>query len=69
MQQIHDGQCGLCTHFGEGHNQSSKFVQIRKSMQAPEDLIDNCGHPTHANLHLKVTPVSGCDGFEPAKKN
>ena len=27
-------------------------------------LVDECGHPKHAPLHLKVTPISGCDGFE-----
>ena len=36
--------------------------------QSPEDLIDDCGHPRHASLHLKVTPISGCDGFEPARR-
>ena len=30
------------------------------------DLIEECGHPRHASLNLKVTPISGCDGFEPA---
>jgi hypothetical protein len=29
--------------------------------------VDDCGHPRHASLHLKVTPISGCDGFEPAQ--
>ena len=43
------------------------LVQIRQSHQAPEDLIDDCGHPKHASLHLRVTPISGCDGFEPAQ--
>jgi hypothetical protein len=34
--------------------------------EAPDDLLDDCGHPRHASLHLKVTPISGCDGFVPA---
>jgi hypothetical protein len=39
-------------------------MQIRKNHEAPETLLDECGHPKHASLHLKVTPISGCDGFE-----
>ncbi|MDB5321960.1 MAG: hypothetical protein JWN40_3591 [Phycisphaerales bacterium] len=70
MQSIHDGQCGLCNHFGE-HDQIHRdtLVQIRTSHRAPEDLIDECSHPQHASLHLVVTPISGCAGFEPAKPN
>ena len=66
MQEVHDGQCGLCAHFGETHDDGDTLVQIRNSKEAPEDLVDDCGHPRHASLHLKVTPISGCDGFEPA---
>jgi hypothetical protein len=66
MEEIHDGQCGLCTHFGESHPNSEKLVQLRTSHDGPVDLLDECGHPRHASLHLKVTPISGCDGFEPA---
>jgi hypothetical protein len=69
MLQLQDGQCGLCTHFGEHHAQDSKLVQIRTSHKAPETLIEDCAHPKHATLHLKVTPASGCDGFEPAQAN
>lgn len=67
MQHIEDGQCGLCTHFGESHARDEKLVQIRVSKDGPEDLVDECGHPRHASLHLKVTPISGCDGFEAAR--
>jgi len=72
MQQVHDGQCGLCAHFGEHHEgeheagSTQQLAQIRRSHEAPESLVDDCGHPRHASLHLKVTPISGCDGFEPA---
>ena len=66
MQHVEDGQCGLCTHFGESHTGDEKLVQIRASHEAPETMVDECGHPRHASLNLKVTPISGCDGFEPA---
>ncbi|NYF78833.1 hypothetical protein [Granulicella arctica] len=63
MQAVHAGQCGLCTHFGEEHAKSSVLVTIHSSKQADAALLDECGHPKHAALHLKVTPISGCDGF------
>ena len=66
MTTVQNGQCGLCTHFGEGHEKAPKLVEIRSTHQAALDLVDDCGHPKHAGLHLKVTPVSGCDGFVPA---
>ena len=70
MFQVHDGQCGLCTHFGEVQpSDRQKLVQIRTSRQAPEDFIEGCGHPKHADLNLIVTPISGCDGFQPARMN
>lgn len=64
MQHVHDGQCGLCSHFGETHGNEEKLVAIRVSKEAPETLVDGCGHPRHASLHLMVTPISGCEGFE-----
>lgn len=69
MLQVHDGQCGLCAHFGETHaaDHAANLMQIRTKREAPETLLDDCGHPKHASLHLKVTPISGCDGFEVAK--
>lgn len=66
MQANHDGQCGLCTHFGEPHGASDVLVTILSSKRAAESLLDECGHPKHAALHLKVTPISRCDGFQPA---
>ena len=66
MQHVHDGQCGLCVHFGEPHSSDTKLVQIRASHEASETLVDECGHPRHASLNLKVTPISGCDGFSAA---
>lgn len=66
MIRLHVGQCGLCTHFGEHHTNNEQLVQIRQSHQAPENLVDECDHPKHAELNLLVTPISGCSGFEPA---
>lgn len=66
MQSLHSGQCGLCSHFGEHHAHSAALVTILSSKKADEGLLDECGHPKHAALHLKVTPISGCDGFAPA---
>ncbi len=65
MESVHNGQCGLCTHFGEGHK-SDVLVSIRSKHEADLKVLDECGHPKHAALHLKVTPISGCDGFVPA---
>jgi hypothetical protein len=69
MLQVHDGQCGLCAHFGEPHaaDHAPSLLQIRAKREAPETFLDDCGHPKHAALHLKVSPISGCDGFEVAK--
>lgn len=68
MTHVHDGQCGMCSHFGETHIPDRKLLQIRQKGEAPENLLDDCGHPRHASLHLKVSPISGCDGFEPADR-
>jgi hypothetical protein len=62
METLHTGQCGLCTHFGEHHN-TDVLITIRTSHQADLKIVDECGHPKNATLHLKVTPISGCDGF------
>ncbi len=70
MMTVTEGQCGLCKHFGEhgdmDQHERQKLVQIRSSRKAPEDLREECGHPQHEPLHLVVTPVSGCLGFEAA---
>jgi hypothetical protein len=64
MVHIQEGQCGICTHFGEGHSDQI-LAQIRSTKEAAETFVDDCGHPKLVTLHLKVTAVSGCDGFEP----
>lgn len=67
MIRIHQGQCGLCVHFAEHQPlEQQKLVPIRQSKEAPEDMLEECGHPRHEPLHLLVTPISGCQGFESA---
>lgn len=69
MLQVHDGQCGLCVHYGEDHSASKQLVELRTKKSAPETMLEECAHPKHAALHLRVTPISACDGFAPASKN
>jgi hypothetical protein len=69
MLQVHDGQCGMCVHFGENMTQDEpKLIQIRLSHEAPDDMVEPCGLPENAEKHLMVTAVSGCDGFAPAER-
>ncbi|MBI3127808.1 MAG: hypothetical protein HYZ11_09410 [Candidatus Tectomicrobia bacterium] len=65
MMKVKEGQCGLCMHFAEGHI-NSEVKEIRKKKEAPEALVETCGHPQLSPLRLMVTPVSGCSGFERA---
>lgn len=65
--QLHSGQCGLCQHFGEHHSGEPRLIQIRLKKEAPDDLVEECALPEHAALSLKVTPISGCAGFEVAE--
>lgn len=67
MTHVDNGQCGLCSHFGEQHPKAPQLVQIRMKHEAPENYVDECHHPKHQPLHLMVTPISGCVGFEPVK--
>ncbi len=68
MLKLSDGQCGLCAHFGENAPADTpQIVQVRINGEAPEDMLEPCGLPENADLHLKVSPISGCDGFTPAK--
>ena len=66
MESLHNGQCVLCGHFGENHAKTPALISILSSKQANEVMLDECGHPKHASLHLKVSPISGCDGLVPA---
>lgn len=63
MLTLEEGQCGLCKHFGENEPAAEKLVQIRTSKSAPEELTEECGHPTFEPLNLMVSAGSGCSGF------
>lgn len=68
MLQVQEGQCGLCTHFGENKaSDQPQLIQIRLKHEAPDNLVEPCGLPANAKIDLMVTPTSGCSGFEPAK--
>jgi hypothetical protein len=67
MEMVQNGQCGLCSHFGE-HHKTDVLVSIMSTHEADLKFLDECGHPKHADLHLKVTAISGCDGFEKAPR-
>lgn len=67
MLKLSDGNCGLCAHFGDSADAGQHLVQIRIAGEAPEDLIEPCGLPTNASIGLRVSAVSGCSGFTPAK--
>ena len=66
MIVVQEGQCGLCTHFGKHGEEAcdARLIEILATRQASETLIAGCGHEKLAGLHLRVTPASGCDGFE-----
>lgn len=67
MQMLQSGQCGLCEYFG-AHAEQPVIEEMRTSGRAPENVVDDCDHPKLTVLNLKVTPISGCDGFKPAKQ-
>jgi hypothetical protein len=67
MVNVHDGQCGTCAHFGGEQADQPRLVQIRITHQAEPDFVEPCGHPDNAPRHLKVSPISTCAGFTPAK--
>ena len=66
MVSIQDGQCGMCAHFG-GESEKPQIIEFRIKGEAPETLVESCGHPAHADLQLKVSVVSTCEGFTPAE--
>jgi hypothetical protein len=68
MLQVHEGQCGMCVHFGEHTSDQPQLIQIRLRHEAPDNLVEPCGLPENEKLNLKVTPISGCQGFEPASE-
>lgn len=68
MLKVDQGQCGMCAHFGDEAS-SQQLVQVRVNGEAPEDLIEPCGHPSHSSLALKVAPTSSCSGFTPHRQS
>ena len=66
MIALHEGQCGLCVHFGEDHPNSEKLMQIRTTHQVSEAMVDDCGLPHNSEIHLHVAAISGCDKYEAA---
>jgi hypothetical protein len=67
MMRVQNGQCGLCVHFGESHGENSQLEHIRTTSLASEMYVDRCGHPKLVTIHLRVTAIAGCDGFEAVK--
>jgi hypothetical protein len=55
METVQNGQCGLCAQFGEQHKKDV-LVSIVSSHKADLKIVDECGHPKHASLHLKSRP-------------
>jgi len=68
MIKVESGQCGVCVHFGERHEETSELQHIRSTARASEVYVDECGHPVLAPMRLRVTPISGCKGFEAAQR-
>jgi hypothetical protein len=68
MINLQTGQCGICVHFGERHQERSELQHIRSTSRASELYTDECGHPMLAQVRLRVTPISGCDAFQAAKR-
>ena len=65
MVSLHEGQCGLCVHYGEHCPQSRQLIQIRLTRRAPQYWVAECTHPRHASMNLRVSASAGCDAFEP----
>ncbi len=67
MLQITDGQCGMCKHYGAHHAEAqAQLVQLRTEHSAPDGMKQECGHPKLEPLHLTLTPIASCDGYERA---
>lgn len=67
MLKLSDGQCGMCSHFGEHDDANhAAVVQVRINGEASEGMLEPCGLPGNEGLHLRVSPIGCCDGFTPA---
>ncbi|MAT80740.1 MAG: hypothetical protein CMJ29_03730 [Phycisphaerae bacterium] len=63
MSNSNNGSCSTCVHFGDGVP-SEQLVQIRIHGSNDNNVVGGCDHPSNAALHLRVTPLSSCDGYE-----
>lgn len=66
MIVVREGQCGLCSHFGQhgDEERDARLIEILATRQASETLTASCGNEKLQGMHLRVTPASSCDGFE-----
>jgi hypothetical protein len=67
MLTVQTGQCGLCLHYGEHHQESEELFRIRTTRQASELYTAECGHPLLTQVNLRVSATSGCDAFVAAE--
>ena len=65
MIDTNNGQCGTCTYFGDDIPEQM-LVQIRINNESDEKIIGGCGLPSNANMHLRVSINSSCDGYKAA---
>ena len=57
MQAVHNGQCGLCNHFGEHHAKSSVLVTILSSKKADAEMLDV--YQGEFRVRLRVVAAKG----------
>lgn len=65
MITFSNGQCGTCSHFGDGIPEE-KLVQLRVNKKSDEEIVAGCDHPNNSDIHLRVAVVGSCDGYSPA---
>lgn len=63
MESLHNGCAGSVVTSERTCEDASADVYSQQQQQASESMLDECGHPRHAAPHLKVSPISACDGF------
>ena len=60
-----NGQCGSCSHFGEGVP-AEQLVQLRINPAADDAVLGGCDLDANASIHLRISAISSCDHFEAA---